>query len=128
MQNINQAPTSPLFPPLFQQQPPVVVPTSSPKEIKLNLSKTFTGKRTKLKRFLQDLIVYLSINSEIYENNEKRIAFAISFMTEGNTLAWKEDFLARKIDAMQNGHLILGSWGDFVDLVNASFLPYDAPR
>src|SRR5882757_3426716 len=32
------------------------------REVKLNPPKPFTGKRTELKRFLQDVIVYVTIN------------------------------------------------------------------
>ena len=53
-------------------------------EIKLNLPKVFTGKQNNLNKFLQDMTLYLSINKEIYDKDEKKIAFMLSFMTEGD--------------------------------------------
>ena len=53
-------------------------------EIKLNLPKVFTGKQNDLNKFLQNVTLYLSINKEIYDKDEKKIAFMLSFMTEGD--------------------------------------------
>ena len=50
-------------------------------EIKLNLPKAFTGKQTKLNKFIQDVTLYLAINQEVYNNDEKKIAFLLSYMT-----------------------------------------------
>ena len=43
-------------------------------EIKLNLPKAFTGKQTKLNKFIQDVTLHLAINQEVYNNDEKKIA------------------------------------------------------
>ena len=67
-------------------------------EVKLNPPKVFSGKRTELNKFLQDVLVYLTVNKEVYNNNEKKIAYLLSFMTEGDAASWKEEFLAWKID------------------------------
>jgi len=75
------------------------------------------------------VIVYLAINKEIYDNNDKKIAFAISFMNDGDAGAWKEEFLARKI-AIANAaddDVTFGSWTAFRTALNDSFKPFDAP-
>jgi len=33
---------------------------------------------------MQDVIVYTTINKEIYDNDDKKIAFTISFMNDGD--------------------------------------------
>ena len=70
--------------------------SKSAAEVKLNLPKVFSGKRTELElnKFLQDVFVYLTVNKEVYNNNEKNIVYLLSFMTEGDTASWKEEFLA----------------------------------
>ena len=59
-----------------------VVPTI--KKTELNPPKVFTGKRTNLQRFLQDTFVFLMINKEHYNTDDKKIAFVMSFMTDGD--------------------------------------------
>ena len=48
-----------------------------PTEIKLNPPKVFIGKQNNLNKFLQDVTLYLSINKEIYDKDEKQIAFML---------------------------------------------------
>jgi len=99
------------------------------KEVKLNPPKPFTGKRTELKRFMQDVIVYLTINKEIYNDDDKKIAFTMSFMNDGDAGAWKEEFLSRRItDATtRNDDISFGTWKAFNDALVESFSPFDAP-
>ena len=56
-------------------------------EIKVKPAKTFSGKWTDLNKFIQDVTLYLAVNWEVYNNNEKRIAFLLSYMTEGDTMS-----------------------------------------
>ena len=81
-------------------------------EIKLNLPKTFSGKQTNLNKFIQDVTLYLAVNQEVYNNDEKKIAFLLSYMTDRNAVSWKEEFLAQKIDEADKADkdLTLGSY------------------
>src|ERR1700735_1312093 len=102
------------------------------KEVKLNPPKPFTGKQTELKNFMQDVVIYLAINKEIYNTDNKKVAFALSFMTEGDAKAWKEEFLTRKIKEAISANkdisdLSLGSWIDFDRAIAESFRPFNAP-
>ena len=80
------------------------------KKTELNLPRIFTGKRTDLQRFLQDTFVFLTINKEHYNNNDKKIAFVISFMTDGDAALWKEEFIGKVIrDSVARGdNIFLG--------------------
>ena len=42
----------------------------------------FTGDRKKIKTFIQECKIYLRINRYIYEDDEDKIAFVLSFMNE----------------------------------------------
>ena len=68
----------------------VITETSRIREVKLNLLKPFTGKREDLKKFLQDTSLYTLVNDKIYNTDTKKIAFALSFMNEGDAASWKE--------------------------------------
>src|SRR5271154_7057378 len=99
------------------------------KEIKLNPPKPFTGKQTELKKFTQDVTVYLSMNSHLYDTDQKKIAFVLSFMNDGDAASWKEEYLERRIEeADERGDdLNFGTFQNFKKAITASFSPYDAP-
>ena len=99
------------------------------KKTKLNPPKVFTGKRTDLQRFLQDTFVFLMINKEHYNNDDKKIAFVMSFMTEGDATLWKEEFIGKVIrDSITRGDDIsFGTYKKFIESLEKSFSPYDAP-
>ena len=67
------------------------------KKTKLNPPKIFTGKRTNLQRFLQDTFVFLTINKEHYNTDDKKIAFVMSFMTDRDAALWKQEFISKVI-------------------------------
>ena len=103
--------------------------SKSAAEVKLNLPKVFSGKRTELNKFLQDVLIYLTVNKEVYNNNEKKIAYLLSFMTEGDAASWKEEFLARKIEEAEKNDtdLKLGTFKEVKETIKKSFEPFDGP-
>src|SRR5271168_782038 len=103
--------------------------TRSPKEIKLNYPKAFSGKREALKKFLQDCKLYLLVNKKTYDNDLNKIAFVLALMNEGDAAAWKEQLLEKAaMEAANTGkELDLGSYKDFEKSLNDTFAPYDAP-
>ena len=60
------------------------------KELRINLPKPFTSNRSNLQRFIQDCAVYLKINQDVYNNNDKKIAFVLSLLDSGEPAMWKE--------------------------------------
>ena len=103
--------------------------SKSAAEVKLNLPKVFSGKRTELNKFLQDVLVYLTVNKEVYNNDKKKIVYLLLFMTEGDAASWKEEFLARKIEEAEknNTNLKLGTFKEVKDMIKKSFEPFDGP-
>ena len=103
--------------------------SKSAAEVKLNPPKVFSSKRTELNKFLQDVLVYLTVNKEVYNNNEKKIVYLLSFMMEGDAASWKEEFLACKIDEAEKNDtdLKLGTFKEVKETIKKSFKPFDGP-
>ena len=99
------------------------------KKTELNPPRIFTGKRTDLQRFLQDTFVFLTINKEHYNNDNKKIAFIMSFMTDGDAALWKEEFIGKVIrDSVVRGdNISFRSYKKFIKSLEKLFSPYNAP-
>jgi Domain of unknown function (DUF4939) len=67
--------------------------TNGPKELNLNKPETFDGNRNNFKDFLQTVEVYMDVNHETYNNDLRKIAFVLSFMTAGAASTWKAQFI-----------------------------------
>src|SRR6202789_3190152 len=72
------------------------------KELRINPPTHFTGNRDDLDNFIQDCTLYLTLNRAIYETDEKKIIFMLSYMTEGTARAWKEAFVRDIINSPIN--------------------------
>ena len=77
--------------------------TTKATEIKWNQPKPFTGKREDLKKFLQDTNLYLLVNNKVYDTDVKKIAFALSFMNEGDAASWKTQWPSQH-STWERGH------------------------
>ena len=100
------------------------------KEIKINPPKPFTGKRDDLRRFIQEVILCLTINAKTYDNDAKKIIFALSYMNDGEALAWKEQLVDKVMDDATRhptNELNFGTFQKFLDDLKKVFAPYDAP-
>jgi len=71
------------------------------KEIKMNTLTPFTGKREKLEEFLIELEMNLVMNADIYNTNQRKIIFALSFMKEGTAGSWKQSYWRQTQEQMQ---------------------------
>jgi hypothetical protein len=63
------------------------------KEYGMNKLTPFTGDRTKIRQFLQDCLEYLDMNQGIYNTNQLKIKFILSYMNDGEATNWKEYYL-----------------------------------
>ena len=66
---------------------------TSPKELSLNKPDGFTGDHEKFTAWLLSVRTYLMMNAHVYDTNEKQISFALSYMTRGSALAFKENYI-----------------------------------
>jgi hypothetical protein len=104
--------------------------TKTLENIKLNPPKPFTGKRSDFVLFMQDVFVYLKVNKAIYNNDEKKISFILSYLADGDAAVWKQQFIQTKIEEgleTNNDDPDWGSYNDFLDALKKTFQPYDEP-
>lgn len=85
----------------------------------------YTGKREDLRRFLQEVRIYILANRHIYSTDQDKILFVLSYMSEGDASSWKEEFFETK-EALDT--FDLGKYDDFIAQVKKDFSPYDAPK
>lgn len=110
----SQAPTTPV---IRTQALPV-----DTKEIRINPPKPFDGNRNNLASFIQDIYVYLTLNRHIYDSQEKKIIFALSYLTEGTAKAWKEAFLG---EILSQRPANFGTYEEFITRLQTAFSASD---
>ncbi|PPQ92658.1 hypothetical protein CVT25_014730 [Psilocybe cyanescens] len=96
----------------------------APKTRELSLSKPtpFNGERFKSKKFLQECILYMGINKDTYDTEPKRITFILSYMQEGNTVDWKQQFVQNKLN-LNTGDIDLPTYREFINEFQKAFKP-----
>ncbi|KAF8800337.1 hypothetical protein BYT27DRAFT_7048166, partial [Phlegmacium glaucopus] len=63
------------------------------KELNINKLTPFTSDRRKVKMFLQECRIYLTVNDKLYFEDGPKIAFILSFMNGGEAAQWKESWI-----------------------------------
>jgi hypothetical protein len=99
-------------------------------KIKLNSPMPFTGKRNKFVLFMQDVYIYLKVNQQTYDNDNKKISFILSYLTGGDAAIWKQQFIQTKIEEHEQNNTEKPDWGTytgFVEALKKTFQPYDKP-
>ena len=86
---------------------------SSPKELSLNKPEGFTGEHERFTAWLLSVRTYLMMNTHIYNTDEKQIGFALSYMTGGLALVFKENYIEGCISDGLNFY-IAESFAEFV--------------
>jgi Domain of unknown function (DUF4939) len=103
-------------------------PTNGAKELNLNKPEAFDGNRNNFKDFLQNVEVYMDVNHEIYNNDLRKIAFVLSFMTTGAAATWKAQFIDeaynRPVPANSNDKL--GTYVQFRKDLMEAFSMFDS--
>lgn len=97
---------------------------------KLKTPTPFSGKREDLRKFLQEVKIYLLANREAYPTDLDKVLFVLSYMSEGDANSWKEEFVdtAEQKAAQDSSELKLGTYQGLIDLIVKDFSPYDAPK
>jgi hypothetical protein len=95
-----------------------VTPTaeSKPKGLK-NISPPEVFDGSDFRSFRKALRIYVGANAVIYDTDEKKIWFALSYMKKGTAEDWSENFLE---DAEYDGQKF-GTWNKFLQKLAASF-------
>jgi Retrotransposon gag protein len=111
----------------------IATTTMTPKaseNVKLNPPKPFTGKQSNFVLFMQDVYVYLKVNQLIYDDDEKKISFILSYLADGDAAVLKQQFIQTKIEESEEAKTNEPSWGtykEFVEALKKTFQPYDKP-
>jgi Retrotransposon gag protein len=91
--------------------------TATTREVKIRAPSDFTRDRTKTKKFLQEIELYIRANPSTYSDDEKKCILALSFMTEGTAATWAQNH----VDQNTN----LGTWADLKAAIKKAFSPID---
>ena len=91
------------------------------KEIKIASPTPFTGDPKKTKKFLQDVELYIHINSALYDTDKKKIIFALSFIKGGTTVGWSESYINAALTTSN-----FGTWDDFKKEIEKAFSPINS--
>ena len=99
--------------------------TATPKaEIKIKAPDTFDGRPEHVKRWLGSVRRYLDVNDHIYNTDQKKVIFALSYMGDGPAENWVEDFTDSTTTTLTSGQPKgYGTFTDFCTLVNNDFGP-----
>ena len=116
-------PTFPLLPPSLTT--PLVTMTTTAKSIELWIGtpKAYDGSFETLRQWLNAVQLYLLINKDVYNNDDKKITFVLSYMTKGSALSWATTFWENSIDA--TGTITLGTYPNFIAKFNEDFKQRD---
>lgn len=90
--------------------------TPAPREIKMKHPENFDGDRSDTLRFLGDVSLYFGVNDDIYDTDNKKISFVLSYMNGGTAGPWK----LIKINAPA-----WGTYDDFIKELKKAFEPSD---
>jgi Retrotransposon gag protein len=103
-------------------------PTNRAKELNLNKPEAFDSSRNNFKDFLQNVEVYMDVNHKIYNNDLRKIAFVLSFMTAGAASTWKAQFIdeAYNRPAFANPNDKLGTYAQFRKDLMEAFSMFDS--
>ena len=100
------------------------------KEARMEVPTPFPGKCGDLKKFLMTCKMHLQANQAIYDNDEKKVVFVLSFMTEGDAATWREqwlDNLDAKAKVSNKTEMDFGTLTELITLLEKDFATYDAP-
>ncbi len=111
------APTGPTGPPAGPPAAPFT------REIRINPLTAFDGNRKKYTNWLQSVVLYISLNGHIYQNDDMRVGYAVSFLSEKEASTWREAWIARNSPA---GVIIYPTWAAFIIELDQAFMSIDA--
>lgn len=136
---LSESITEELYLPLPFALPPTEAPTPEPEpespsdsdiemttlpvkiaELKIRTPSDFNGDKHDSERFLQEIGLYLRINDQVYDTEEKKIIFFLSFLTKGTAESWKK---TKANELLKKSHW--GTYKDFEDEFKAAFSPVD---
>ena len=109
---------------IFQQNAPQTQnATPNAKEYGMNKPMPFSGDQMKIKAFLQECLVYIDMNKEVYTTDKLKIGFVLSYMNEKKK-DWRELYI-ESIEDPVTGKLVYPTFGTFLTDVCKAFWSVD---
>ena len=93
--------------------------TQKPQELKLGQPPSFDGTPEKARAWFNNVQLYLLVNKDIYNDDDRKIAYALSFMKEGAAALWS---LTETEAALKRNPPNFGTWQNFLNKFSASFI------
>jgi len=93
------------------------------KEVRMNMPPEFDGDRKKYKKFRQAIVLYLGVNRHIYDDDEAKIGFTLSYMAEKEAAQWHESWIENHT---QGGMVWFPTFNDFLAELDRAFSPIDS--
>ena len=90
----------------------------------INKPMAFSGDQMRIKAFLQECLVYIDMNEEIYMTDKLKTGFVLSYMNEKEVKDWRELYL-KDIEDPATGKLIYPTFGAFLTEVCKFFWSAD---
>ena len=94
------------------------------KEYSLNKPMPFSGDQTKIKAFLQECLVYIDMNEDVYMTDKLKIGFVLSYINEKEAKDWRELYL-ENIKDPATGKLVYPTSSAFLTEVCKAFRSAD---
>uniref|UniRef100_A0A0W0FUI1 Retrotransposon gag domain-containing protein n=1 Tax=Moniliophthora roreri TaxID=221103 RepID=A0A0W0FUI1_MONRR len=93
------------------------------KEVKATLPRAFTRHRKDVKKFLQEVLLYIVLNPKTFTIDWMKKLFLLSYMTDGPGEFWKNEKTDLLLAFNPDAEKVL--WRDFVEDFKTSFEPLD---
>ena len=90
-----------------------------PQELKLGQPSTFDGNPKKARAWINNTQLYFLVNKDVYDHNDKKVAFALSIMKEGVARLWA---ITKTKTAFTRNPPGFRTWADFLKRFNDSFI------
>ena len=94
------------------------------KEYGLNRPMPFSGDQTKIKALIQECLVYIDMNEEVYTTDKLKIGFVLSYMNKKEARDWWELYL-ENIEDPATGKLVYLTFSAFLTEVCKAFRSAD---
>ena len=93
--------------------------TQKTQELKLGQPPAFDGTPEKARGWFNNIQLYLLVNKEIYNDDDRKIAYALSFMREGSAALWA---LTETEATLKRNPPNFRTWQNFLNKFSASFI------
>ena len=92
-------------------------------ELRIGAPEAYDGSFETSRQWLIAIQLYLLVNKDVYNNNNKKIAFVLSYMTKGSALTWAATFQENSVNMA--GTVTLGTYVNFITKFNEDFKQRD---